>query len=95
MNIHGMNIDDVMINKLLILILEILVIINARNLGWDVFVKRQSSTGKSELVLTKPIDAQTGIDRDTNALLQFLSSGMLSGNERMLNDSDSELILSE
>lgn len=76
---NSADVDDILIDGFLVFIIEILVIINAKNLGWDVEIKHGGIHGYSELVLTKPADAQTIMDRDTNALLRFLSAGLYSG----------------
>lgn len=60
--------DDIILRGIVILVIEVFIIINARNLGWQVEIKEDH-----EIVLTKPTHKLTDVDRDTNALMRKLA----------------------
>jgi len=62
--------DEIVLRGIVILVIEVFIIINARNLGWNVEIKDDH-----ELVLTKPSQKLTDIDKDTGALMKKLAGG--------------------
>jgi hypothetical protein len=62
--------DEIILRGIVILVIEVFIIINARNLGWNVEIRDDH-----ELVLTKPAQNLTDIDRDTGALMKKLAGG--------------------
>lgn len=65
--------DDIILRGIVILVIKVFIIINAKNLGWDVEIKENH-----ELVLTKPRQKLTDIDRDTRVLISKLTNNLHS-----------------
>jgi hypothetical protein len=62
--------DEIVLRGIAILVIEVVIIINAKNLGWNVEIKENH-----ELVLTKPTRKLTDVDKDTRVLLNSLAKG--------------------
>ena len=62
--------DEIVLKGVVILVIEVFIIINAKNLGWDVEIKENH-----ELVLTKPTWKLTAVDKDTRVLMNKLAGG--------------------
>lgn len=62
--------DEIILKGIVILVIKVFIIINARNLGWNVEIKENH-----ELVLTKPTRNLTALDKDTQVLMNRLAGG--------------------
>lgn len=71
-----MNNDDIIFRNFTILVIKIFIIINAKKLGWVVKIKKNQEN--YELILTKPSNRLTILDKNTTMLLTALTCNSLA-----------------
>jgi hypothetical protein len=60
--------EEIILRGFIILAIEVFIIINARNMGWNVEIRDDH-----ELVLTKATPKLTEVDKDTKMLMRALA----------------------